>query len=40
MGNMDLLIAAQAHAAAATLVTNDRVFQRVKGIKVEDWTRP
>ncbi len=38
MGNMDLMIAAQALASEATLVTNDRVFRRVKGLKIEDWT--
>jgi len=39
MGNLDLMIAAQAVAVGATLVTNDRVFRRVKGLKVEDWSR-
>jgi len=39
MGNMDIMIAAQAVAAAATLVTNDRIFQRMKGIKIEDWSK-
>ncbi len=39
MGNMDMLIAAQALAAPAVLVTHDRVFQRVKHLKVEDWTK-
>jgi tRNA(fMet)-specific endonuclease VapC len=39
MGNLDLMIAAQALAVGATLVSNDRVFRRVKGLKVEDWTR-
>ena len=39
MGTMDLMIAAQAVAAAATLVTNDRIFQRMKGIKIEDWSK-
>lgn len=38
MGNMDMLIAAHALAAAASLVTHDRVFRRVKGLKIEDWT--
>jgi predicted nucleic acid-binding protein len=37
MGNLDMMIAAQALAAEATLVTRDRVFQRVQGLKVEDW---
>jgi tRNA(fMet)-specific endonuclease VapC len=40
MGNLDLMIAAQALAAEATLVTNDRTFRRVKGLKIEDWTKP
>jgi tRNA(fMet)-specific endonuclease VapC len=33
MGNMDMLIAAHALAANAILVTHDRVFRRVKGLK-------
>ena len=40
MGNLDLMIAAQALAIRAILVSNDRVFRRVKGLKVEDWSRP
>jgi len=39
MGNLDLMIAAQAMAADAVLVTHDRVFRRVKGLGVEDWTK-
>jgi tRNA(fMet)-specific endonuclease VapC len=39
MGNMDLMIAAQALAEEVVLVTNDRVFRRVKGLKIEDWSR-
>ena len=39
MGNLDLMIAAQAVAADAVLVTHDRVFRRVKGLKVEDWSK-
>jgi predicted nucleic acid-binding protein len=35
---MDMLIAAQARAEEAVLVTHDRVFRRVKGLKVEDWS--
>lgn len=38
MGHLDMMIAAQALAAKAVLVTHDRVFRRVKGLKVEDWT--
>jgi tRNA(fMet)-specific endonuclease VapC len=39
MGNLDMMIAAQALAHPATLVTHDRVFSRVKQLKVEDWTK-
>lgn len=38
MGNLDLMIAAQAVAAETVLVTHDHVFRRVKGLKVEDWS--
>ena len=40
MGNLDLMIASQALAVDATVVTNDRVFRRVKGLTIEDWTKP
>src|ERR1700722_19602555 len=36
MGNLDLMIAAQAVAAGGVLVTRDHVFRRVKGLRVED----
>lgn len=39
MGNLDLMIAAQALAADVVLVTHDRMFQRVKHLKIEDWTK-
>ena len=39
MGNLDMMIAAQALAANATLVTHDRVFHRVRDLKLEDWTK-
>lgn len=39
MGNLDLMIAAQALAADAILVSHDRVFHRVRHLKIEDWTR-
>ncbi len=39
MGNLDMTIAAQALAAGAALVTNDRVFRQVKQLRVEDWSR-
>jgi tRNA(fMet)-specific endonuclease VapC len=39
MGNLDMMIAAQALAVGVVLVTSDRVFRRVKGLKLEDWSR-
>jgi len=39
MGNLDMMIAAQALAAGVVLVTSDQVFRRVKGLKTEDWSR-
>jgi tRNA(fMet)-specific endonuclease VapC len=38
MGNLDLMIAAQAVAAGVVLVTRDHVFRRVRGLRVEDWS--
>jgi len=35
---LDLLIAAHALEAKATLVTNDRAFRFVPGLAIEDWT--
>ena len=40
MGNLDMMIAAHALAVGAMLVTHDRVFRRVKELKIEDWTKP
>jgi tRNA(fMet)-specific endonuclease VapC len=41
IGPLDLLIAAQARALGATLVTaNVREFKRVKGLKVQTWKAP
>ena len=38
IGHMDLLIASQALAEDATLVTNNtREFERVQGLKLENW---
>jgi tRNA(fMet)-specific endonuclease VapC len=39
MSNFDMMIAAQALGVSAILVTHDRVFQRVKSLRVEDWTK-
>jgi tRNA(fMet)-specific endonuclease VapC len=39
MGNLDMMIAAQALTESAVLVTHDRVFHRVKSLKIEDWTK-
>jgi tRNA(fMet)-specific endonuclease VapC len=38
MGNLDMMIASHALAIGAVLVTHDRVFRRLKGLKTEDWT--
>jgi tRNA(fMet)-specific endonuclease VapC len=38
LGNLDTMIAAQALAAGATLVSNDGAFRRIKGLKIEDWS--
>jgi tRNA(fMet)-specific endonuclease VapC len=35
---LDMLIAAHAVEAGATLVTNDRAFRHVPGLEIEDWT--
>jgi tRNA(fMet)-specific endonuclease VapC len=39
MGNLDLMIAAQAVAEKLVLVTHDQVFRRVKGLRIEDWAK-
>ena len=38
LGPLDTQIAAHAVAVNATIVTNDRAFQQVKGLPVENWT--
>ena len=40
MGGLDLMIAAHARAAGLILVTNDRAFGRIAGLKIQDWTKP
>ena len=39
LGNLDLLIAAHALALGVVLITNDRAFIQVEGLKIEDWTQ-
>jgi predicted nucleic acid-binding protein len=34
-----LMIAAQALASGFVLVSSDAVFRRVKGLKIEDWSK-
>jgi tRNA(fMet)-specific endonuclease VapC len=40
LGNLDMMIAAHALATESVLVTHDKAFARVKGLEVEDWTKP
>lgn len=41
IGPYDVLIAGQARARGMTLVTNNlSEFQRIDGLKIEDWTQP
>lgn len=39
LDNLDLLIAAHALSLGLMLITNDRAFTQVKGLKIEDWTQ-
>jgi tRNA(fMet)-specific endonuclease VapC len=39
MGNLDMMIAAQAITSKVTLVTHDQVFKRIQSLKVVDWTK-
>jgi tRNA(fMet)-specific endonuclease VapC len=40
LGNLDTMIAAHALARGSVLVTRDKAFARVKGLKIEDWMKP
>lgn len=40
MGNLDMMIGAQALASNLILVTSDRAFKRIKKLKIEDWAQP
>src|ERR1017187_1563344 len=40
LANLDTMIAAHALARGSVLVTHDKAFARVKGLKTEDWTKP
>ena len=41
IGEMDLLIGCQALALGATMVTNNtREFERIEGLKLENWVTP
>ena len=40
LGPLDMLIAAHAFEAKATLVTNDRAFSHLNNLTLEDWTLP
>ena len=38
LASLDMLIAAHAMEVGAILVTSDKAFLQIKGIKIEDWT--
>ena len=40
MGSLDMMIGAHALASGSVLVTNDRAFARITGLKIQDWTMP
>jgi tRNA(fMet)-specific endonuclease VapC len=40
LASIDLLIAAHAISAGATLVTNDAAFAQIPGLLTQDWTKP
>jgi tRNA(fMet)-specific endonuclease VapC len=37
MGNLNMMIAAHALSIGSVLVTHDKVFRHVKGLRTEDW---
>jgi len=39
IGSLDMMIAAHALALGTVLVTGDRVFRRVRDLKIEDWSK-
>ncbi|MBA2651758.1 MAG: type II toxin-antitoxin system VapC family toxin [Tatlockia sp.] len=38
LGNLDMLIASHALSLDVILITNDRAFSQVEGLKIEDWS--
>lgn len=38
LGNLDLLIAAHALSLGIILITSDRAFNQVDGLKIQDWS--
>jgi tRNA(fMet)-specific endonuclease VapC len=40
IGNLDMMIAAQALASDHILVTHNQAFKRIRKLKIEDWTKP
>jgi len=39
MGSLDMMIGAHALATGLILVTNDRAFNRIAKLKIQDWTK-
>lgn len=40
MGNLDMMVVSHALAAQRVLVSSDRVFRRIRGVRIDDWTKP
>ncbi len=38
MGSLDTIIEAYAFSVGAVMVTHDKAFNRISGLKVVDWT--